>query len=208
MVGSGSGFVFSDGHGLAYFTNWYDDLTALDAVDWNLVGARYWADQPDDNDRQRRKQAEFLVRNSLDWSLIQEIVVYDDQTKAMVDALLLEYPERSRPPVSVCDFFIGMTIFLGHSHPWQNMNCHPDRSEAKWRDLLFPLPASNARWQRHPSLCHPERSRGICGSLHPPTDASGSTAGVLRLRATSAVTRHKSVKRSGQRKTRLVLLLG
>jgi hypothetical protein len=101
VVGAGSGFVFSDGHGLAYFTNWYDDLVALVAVDWSLVRARYWAEKPDDNDRQRRKQAEFLVWNSLDWSLIQEIVVYDDQMKATVEALLLEYPERSRPQVSV-----------------------------------------------------------------------------------------------------------
>ncbi|MBI1792258.1 MAG: DUF4433 domain-containing protein [Acidobacteria bacterium] len=59
VVEAGRRFVFSDGHGLATFTNWYDDLASLDRVDWNLVGARYWTDQPDDNDRKRRKQAEF-----------------------------------------------------------------------------------------------------------------------------------------------------
>src|SRR5580658_3376197 len=42
-----------------------------------------------------------------------------------------------------------MTNFFGHSHPYQNMNCHPDRSEAKWSD---------------------------CGSLHQPPDADGSAA--------------------------------
>jgi hypothetical protein len=30
---SGSGWVFSDGHGIAAFTHWYDDLGALDKVD-------------------------------------------------------------------------------------------------------------------------------------------------------------------------------
>ena len=46
-----------------------------------------------------------------------------------------------------CDFF-GKTISFGLSHPHQNMNCHPDRSEAKWR------------------AC-PERSRmGTCCFLH------------------------------------------
>jgi hypothetical protein len=63
------------GHGLATFTDWYDDLARLDQVDWNLVMARYWMDRPDDNDRQRRKQAEFLVWRSMDWSLIEGIGV-------------------------------------------------------------------------------------------------------------------------------------
>src|SRR3984957_5717726 len=41
-----------------------------------------------------------------------------------------------------------MTIFLGTRIPYQNMNCHPDRSAAKWR------------------AC-PERSRmGTCCSLN------------------------------------------
>jgi hypothetical protein len=68
---AGCRFVFSDGHGLASFTDWYDDLARLDQVDWGLVRARYWADQPDDNDRKRRKQAEFLVWKLLDWPLVE-----------------------------------------------------------------------------------------------------------------------------------------
>jgi hypothetical protein len=47
-------------------------------------------------------------------------------------------------------------FFLGTRIPYPNMNCHPDRSVAKWR------------------AC-PERSRmGTCSSLHQPTDAHGS----------------------------------
>jgi hypothetical protein len=42
--------------------------------------------------------------------------------------------------------------------------CHPDRSEAKWRDLLSPSHAIESEWKRYPPLCHPERSRGICGA--------------------------------------------
>jgi hypothetical protein len=45
------------------------------------------------------------------------------------------------------------------------MNCHPDRSEAKWRDLLFPsIHSPPAQWKRRPPLCHPDRSGGICSS--------------------------------------------
>ena len=39
------------------------------------------------------------------------------------------------------------------------INCHPDRSEAKWRDLRFSPPATGCTWEHRPLLCHPERSR-------------------------------------------------
>jgi hypothetical protein len=41
---AGLGFVFSDGHGLARFTGWYDDLGQLGQVDWEAVYARQWND--------------------------------------------------------------------------------------------------------------------------------------------------------------------
>lgn len=98
---AGCRFVFSDGHGLATFTSWYDDLARLGNIDWNLVGARYWADTPEDNDRQRRKQAEFLVWHSVDWSLIERIGVLNQAVKEGVEGVLDEFPERSRPPVEI-----------------------------------------------------------------------------------------------------------
>jgi hypothetical protein len=66
-------------------------------------------------------------------------------------------------------------ICLGLLHPHQNMNCHPDRSEAKWRDLLFSPPETNLEGKPRSSLCHPERSRGICSSLHRPPMLREST---------------------------------
>jgi hypothetical protein len=95
---AGCCFVFSDGHGLARFTSWYDDLAQLDQVDWSLVTARFWADQPDDNDRQRRKQAEFLVWRSLAWSLIASIGVFNQQMKVNVETVLGQYPHRQPQP--------------------------------------------------------------------------------------------------------------
>jgi hypothetical protein len=98
---AGCRFVFSDGHGLATFTCWYDNLAQLDNVDWNLVGERYWADTPEDNDRQRRKQAEFLIWRSVEWSLIERIGVLNQQVKQRVDAVLDEFPQRARPQVEI-----------------------------------------------------------------------------------------------------------
>jgi hypothetical protein len=36
--------------------------------------------------------------------------------------------------------------------------CHPDRSEAEWRDLLFIIRSSESEWKRYAPLCHPDRS--------------------------------------------------
>ncbi len=37
----------------------------------------------------------------------------------------------------------GWQFFLGTRIPYPNMNCHPDRSVAKWRDLRFSIPTTN-----------------------------------------------------------------
>jgi hypothetical protein len=101
IVDSGSAFAFSDGHGLARFTGWYDHLEDLKAIDWDVVGARYWRDTLSDNDRKRRKQAEFLVHGSVSWNLISEIGVYNEAVATEVRTLLSEFPDRFHPPVIV-----------------------------------------------------------------------------------------------------------
>jgi hypothetical protein len=101
VAAAGCRYVFTDGHGLASFTDWFDNLTHLDAVDWVLVGERYWADKPDDNDRQRRKQAEFLVWQSLDWGLIGGIGVLNAEMKTRVEGILGQHPQRKQVVVTV-----------------------------------------------------------------------------------------------------------
>lgn len=98
---SGTGFVFSDGHGIAAFTQWYDDLQHLDDVDWSMVYQKYWADNMNDMDRQRRKQAEFLVHQFCDWKLITEIAVINDRMKERVEDILQNFPASLRRPVQV-----------------------------------------------------------------------------------------------------------
>jgi hypothetical protein len=98
---SGGGFVFSDGHGIATFTEWFDDLGKLDRVDWNMVYQRYWGDNIDDMDRQRRKQAEFLVHRFCSWDLIERIAVINAAMQARVEAVLAEYAARMRRAVTV-----------------------------------------------------------------------------------------------------------
>jgi ssDNA thymidine ADP-ribosyltransferase, DarT len=101
VAAAGCRFVFTDGHGLATFTGWHDDLARLDAVDWSLVRERYWADTPEDNDRKRRKQAEFLVWQSVDWGLIGGIGVFSDRVKSQVEGILAHHPQRKQVAVKV-----------------------------------------------------------------------------------------------------------
>jgi len=97
----GSRFVFSDGHGIAKFTNWYNHLSSLSQVDWSTVYARFWADTVDDMDRQRRKQAEFLIYRECGWSLINQIAVENQQMKKRVDQVLSNFDVSLRRPIRV-----------------------------------------------------------------------------------------------------------
>ncbi len=98
---SGTGFVFSDGHGIAKYTSWFDDLKDLDKVDWDMVYQRYWADNINDMDRQRRKQAEFLVHRFCPWGLVSEIAVIDSLVKQQVEEVLNRFPQSLQRPVIV-----------------------------------------------------------------------------------------------------------
>jgi ssDNA thymidine ADP-ribosyltransferase DarT-like protein len=98
---AGVAFVFSDGHGLAVFTDWFDDLKQLDAVDWSMVNQRYWSDNLNDMDRQRRKQAEFLIHKSCPWGLIDEIVVIDSVIEKRVKVIQDGFSRALRKPIRV-----------------------------------------------------------------------------------------------------------
>jgi hypothetical protein len=101
VVAAGRPWVFSDGHGLAALSSWYDRAEELDQVDWELVGQRYWADSPEDNDRQRRKQAEFLVWQHLPWTAIAGIGVLNAAAKAAVQSTLAGFPTAAATRVLV-----------------------------------------------------------------------------------------------------------
>lgn len=94
-------FVFSDGHGIASFTQWFDDLQHLSKIDWDVVNLRYWNDTLNDMDRQRRKQAEFLVYKFCAWSLIRKIIVMNETAKSDVTKVLRQYPSEYSRPIQI-----------------------------------------------------------------------------------------------------------
>jgi len=101
VANSGSRFVFSNGHGIARFTDWFDSLDNLGEVDWNTVNARIWKDTEDDPDRQRRKQAEFLVHGFCDWEIIQDIGVLNSTMRDAVREIMGRFPRGLRRAVAI-----------------------------------------------------------------------------------------------------------
>jgi len=101
VAAAGHGFVFFDGHALASFSQAFDDLDALKQLDWPTIGARQWSDTADDPDRQRRKQAEFLVHRQLPWSLVRGVAVMDQTRRQQVESILAGFPSALHRPVAV-----------------------------------------------------------------------------------------------------------
>jgi hypothetical protein len=81
-------FVFTDGHAVVNLSLFYNDLKDLNQVDGKVIESWSWHDTMTDNDRMRRKQAEFLVKGFFPFSLIQEIGVYSAAVREQVLPLL------------------------------------------------------------------------------------------------------------------------
>ncbi len=88
VASAGHRFVFTDGHAAIAYSEYYDDLAKLGCVDLALMRATSWADTPDDPDRKRRRQAEFLVHERVPWSLVERIVVRDGAIRDRVESVV------------------------------------------------------------------------------------------------------------------------
>lgn len=101
VVDAGAKFIFSDGHGLAKYTKWFESTEDLDKVDWTAVHARQWNDTVQDMDRQRRKQAEFLVHQTCPWTAITTIAVLNDKLSARVQTIQSAHRQALRRSIAI-----------------------------------------------------------------------------------------------------------
>jgi len=92
-------WCFTNGHAVEGVTEFYDDLSDLKKVDWEVIRDWSWKNTLADLDRKRRKQAEFLVHKRFPWELISRIGVLN-RAKAALMAKLLE-KSGHRPSVTV-----------------------------------------------------------------------------------------------------------
>ena len=87
----GRSWCFSDGHGIDKLTEFYDDPKELVNIDWGLIDAWDWRNTLADNDRVRKKQAEFLVYQSFPIAWVEKIAVYSEEQKKSVESTLAQH---------------------------------------------------------------------------------------------------------------------
>jgi ssDNA thymidine ADP-ribosyltransferase DarT-like protein len=84
----GLDWVFTEGHAVMDYTDFFDDFADLDKIDWPLMRSKYWFDRDEYPDRCRRRQAEFLVHNFFPWKLVSEIGVCNTATAQQMNQIL------------------------------------------------------------------------------------------------------------------------
>lgn len=99
VLAAGHPCVFYDGHALNALSQCFDDVSALDELDWVAIDGRQFGN--DDLDRKRRKQAEFLVHRAVPWSLVRGVAVCNDAARNRVLEILDHYPDDLHKPVEV-----------------------------------------------------------------------------------------------------------
>lgn len=77
-------FVFTNGHAIVAYTDFYDDVTQLDQVDFPLMRQKYWHDVDDDPNRAWRRSAEFLVHERLPWGHVLGVGVMNETIQSAV----------------------------------------------------------------------------------------------------------------------------
>jgi len=87
-------FVYTNGHATDRFTNFYfpDDVADIEnQVDFNATRAKFWKDE-NDLDLKRRKEAEFLIKQNLEYKDILGFATYssDAQTELLEFGINIE----------------------------------------------------------------------------------------------------------------------
>jgi hypothetical protein len=89
VVQAGLTWVATDGNAATATTEFTSDLDAMTGmIDWPLMTAERWNNTSSDPDRQRRRQAEFLVHQAVPLGLIQRVAVHGDERRSQISKLL------------------------------------------------------------------------------------------------------------------------
>jgi ssDNA thymidine ADP-ribosyltransferase, DarT len=90
-------FVIINRHPITALAEQFDDLSALDDLDWPLMKAIMWRDTDADGDRKFRRQAEFLVHQHVSIEAIRTVGAMTDTIAARAATVLAALPNP--PPV-------------------------------------------------------------------------------------------------------------
>lgn len=97
----GLSFLFTDSHAYYMWANFYNDLSDLDKIDWNILQHRDFKRDQDDPAKFERYQAEALIYKHMPAQGLLGIICYTDQLKLEIEQHLqqrnLELPVYVRP---------------------------------------------------------------------------------------------------------------
>lgn len=88
IMNSDCQWCFTDGHAKKAITRFFNKKEDMQRLDWNTIKADYWQDTEEDNDRQRKKMAEFLVLNHVPTNLIRCIVTHTSECTTFCQDLI------------------------------------------------------------------------------------------------------------------------
>jgi hypothetical protein len=86
-ISTGRPWAFTDRHAEVQHALYYNSLAKLSVLDWNSIGATYWAG-PDNQEVKEQKQAEFLAHDHFPWTGIVSVGVKSGLLKAQVETIL------------------------------------------------------------------------------------------------------------------------
>lgn len=81
-------FVFTDGQALIEFSNFYSAQSDFDKLDWGAIRSRNWGRNQGDNDKMRRKMAEFMIKDYVPIDTIIGIAVMNQQMEQTVNQMV------------------------------------------------------------------------------------------------------------------------
>lgn len=84
-------YIFTDGHGYASMSNWFEDIDSLEFLDNEDITRKRWENTEEDPDRRRRKQAEFWIKQPLSIDLMTGIATFNDECNERVNQLVGHY---------------------------------------------------------------------------------------------------------------------
>lgn len=97
LVDAGLPCVHTDGNAASQPLRFFPDVAGFGSLRWEVIQSWSWKDTPDDNDRKRSKQAEFLVHDRVPWQHVESIGAMTEATRDRAIAAMAS--AEHRPPV-------------------------------------------------------------------------------------------------------------
>lgn len=90
MIKEDSQWCFTDGNAAKHISKFFNSIEDLDKLDWHSIATTDFRDEntDGDEDRIRKKHAEFLIKTKVSIDHIKGIAVFDQTKKKQVEALL------------------------------------------------------------------------------------------------------------------------